>query len=121
MAWNGWGEGIETDWNAAPWTNEVMTLTHEEVLHVLTETQRIIDEFKVSSNFGAPTDEYVVPKYNESDWTKCINGLTYNVIKEYNPEVNTLGIESTGIVIPNETPIDEEISGDIEQPLETGE
>jgi hypothetical protein len=96
--WNGWGEGIQTDFNSAPWTNEVMTLTHEEVVHVITETNKIIDEFKVSNSFGAPTDEYVVPKYNESDWAKCINGVTYNVIKGYDPAVNTLGIDGNGIV-----------------------
>jgi hypothetical protein len=100
--WNGWGEGIETDFNKAPWTNEVMTLTHEEVFHVITETNKIIDEFVKSNAFGAPTDEYVVPKYNESDWTKCINGVTYNEVKKYDPDVNKLGIDGNGIVLETE-------------------
>lgn len=109
MAWNGWGEGIESDFTKAPWVSGVMTLTHEEVLHVLEQTQIIIDAFVADKGYEPPANEWVVPRYNELDWAKCINGDTYAVIKSYNPEVNTLGIDANGIV---QEPVEEE------QPLE---
>lgn len=99
--WNGPKNG--TDWSTVDftkpgWVNGVMELTHEEVVHVLTETQRIIDEFNPDNEFSNPSDEYVVPEYNKSDWEKCINGDTYNIIKQYDPEVNTQGIDANGII-----------------------
>jgi hypothetical protein len=124
MAWNSSvnGDWSTADFSKAPWVSGVMTLTHEEVLHVIIETQKIIENFKVTSNFSIPDDNtYVVPRYNELDWEKCINGDTYAVIKGYDPEINISGIDANGIVIPNDPPIDEETSGDIEQPLEQGE
>lgn len=109
--WNGPinGDWSNVDFAKAPWlTGAIMTLDHEEVLHVQTECAKIIDEFKASNDFTTPVDEYVVPRYNESDWEKCINGDTYAVIKQYDPEVNTLGINENGIIMPEETPVEEE-------------
>jgi hypothetical protein len=101
MAWNGWGEGLNPDYTKAPWTSGVMTLTHEEVLHVLDVTGQIIADYQAANNGATPDDNtYVVPEYNKSDWTKCVNGDTYAVIKSYDPAINTLGIDENGIVQP---------------------
>lgn len=118
MAWNGWGEGLNPDYTKAPWTAGVMTLTHEEVLHVLTETQIIIDAFVAVNGYEPPANEYVVPEYNKSDWTKCINGDTYAVIKQYDPEIHTLGINEFGIVQPE--PVEEPPTKEptVEEPTE---
>ena len=106
MAWNGWGEGVTTDFKKAPWTAGVMTLTHTEVLHVLNKTKLIIDAFVEENGYQPPANEWVVPRYNELDWTKCINGDTYAVIAGYDPLVHTLGINESGIVV-EETPTEE--------------
>lgn len=112
------GFNTNFDTTLPPWNGQdvCMTLNHEEVLHVITETQRVISEYV--PQYGepeTPSDTYVVPEYNKLDWTKAINGATYNVIKGYNPEVNTLGIDANGIIIPDEAPIDEEIVEPTEQ------
>jgi hypothetical protein len=121
MAWNGWGEGLTTDFTKAPWTGGVMTLTHEEVLHVQTETAKIIEAYvpKYGEPLTPPDNEYVVPRYNELDWEKCINGDTYAVIKGYDPLVHQFGIDSNGIILPESTPITEETSQPVEE--NTGE
>ena len=112
MAWNSSvnGDWSHADFSKAPWTGGVMTLTHEEVLHVQTETQKIIAAYAPKHEESTTPDDntYVVPKYNELDWEKCINGDTYAVIKGYNPEVNILGIDANGIILPIEEPVIEE-------------
>ena len=116
--WNGpidgnWGT---CDFTKPPFAGGCAELTHEEVLYVIESLPPIEEEF-------LPNLDVVISKYNQlSNWEKAINGDTYNVIKGYDPEINTLGIDANGIIIPIETPIDEEISGDIEgTPVEQGE
>jgi hypothetical protein len=110
MAWNGWGEGLNPDYTKPPWVGGVMTLTHEEVLHVIEVTSQIIEEYQEANNGATPPDsEYVVPEYNKKDWAYCINGDTYAVIKGYDPAVNTLGIDASGIVQPVEEPVEEPV------------
>lgn len=116
MAWNSVvnGDWSKADFTKAPWVNGVMTLTHEEVLHVLEVTGEIIDSFVVANGYEPPANEYVVPEYNKKDWQYCINGDTYAVVKGYNPDVNTQGINEFGIVsepvveeAPIEVPVEE--------------
>lgn len=101
-----------TDFTKAPWASGVMTLTHEEVLHVKTATQEIEANYKPEENGYEPvSDFYVQSEYNKIDWTKGVNGDTYSVIKQYDVEVNTLGIDEQGIV-------QEEVVEPVEQPIE---
>jgi hypothetical protein len=103
MAWNGWGPDLNPDYTKPPWTSGVMTLTHEEVIHVQTVCAQIVADYQTANNGATPDDNtYVVPEYNKSDWSKCINGDTYAVIKGYNPEINLLGIDENGIIQPVE-------------------
>jgi hypothetical protein len=113
MPWNSAKDGdwSHADYSKPPWAPGIMTLTHEEVLHVQTETQKIIDAFIAANGYNPPANEWVVPRYNELDWEKCINGDTYAVIVGYDPAVHTLGIDGSGIVYPD--PIEEP-----EQPTE---
>lgn len=89
-----------TDFTKAPWTSGIMTLTHEEVLHVKTATEKIEAEYNPANNNYEPvSDFYVQSEYNKIDWKKGVNGDTYSVIKQYDAEVNKLGINEQGIVI----------------------
>jgi hypothetical protein len=121
MAWNSLvdGDWSKADFTKAPWVGGVMTLTHEEVLRVQTEVAKIIEAYVPAPEYSyssvPPDNEYIVPKYNQSDWEKCINGDTYAVIKGYDPDVHTLGIDANGIVqAAEETPVEE-------SPVEVGE
>lgn len=105
MAWNGpiKGDWSKVNYDAAPWNNEVCALTHEEVLYVIGALPEIEAEFLPDTNM-------VISKFNAlTAWEKCINGVTYAVIKAYDPEVNTLGINENGIIteVVEETPLEE--------------
>jgi hypothetical protein len=111
-----------TDFTVAPWNSGIMTLTHEEVVEVMGHCQTIIDDFKVSNQYEEPASEYVVPKYNEIDWKKSINGDTYAVLFDryvgtpiYDPNTNTQGINESGIV---SEPVEEQPPTEEEQPTE---
>lgn len=116
------------DLTQPPWNGQevCMNLTHEEVLHVKTETQKIIDSYVPGRGMPVIPDDntYVVPRYNELDWTRAINGNTYAVIKYYDTEVNKLGVDENGIIYPpveEETqPVEEDIPMEVTQP-EVGE
>lgn len=105
-----------TDFKKAPWAAGVMTLTHEECLHVLEGQQTIRDNYDPADNYDEPiSDMYVQSEYNKIDWKKGVNGETFAVLMGYDPEVNTLGINETGIVQeeqpeqPGDEPTDEVI------------
>lgn len=88
-----------TDFQSPPWASGLMTLTHDEVVHVQTVAGEIEAEYKPEDNYYQPiSDMYVQAEYNKVDWTKGVNGDTYSVIKQYDPEVNTQGINESGIV-----------------------
>jgi hypothetical protein len=102
-----WNSVIDGDWGKAnlmqpPWTGGVMTLSHEEVLQVQTEVVKIVAAYVPAPEFSyspvPPDNEYIVPKYNQLDWEKCINGDTYAVIKQYDPSINLWGINNNGVV-----------------------
>jgi hypothetical protein len=110
-----------TDFFKAPWAPGVMNLTHEECVSILEQCQVIRDNYVPAAPYYEPiSDMYVQSEYNKIDWTKGINGDTYGVLKGYDPEVNTLGINETGIVYPEvieeEAPIEE--AAPIENPAE---
>lgn len=109
MTWNSTvdGDWSQADFKAAPWVSGCMTLSHEEVIHVQTVCAEIIAAFEAENGYTPPDNEYVVPEYNKSDWEKCVNGDTYAVIKSYDTTINTLGIDSNGIVQPLEEPTEE--------------
>lgn len=94
-----WNGPINGDWSTvkfdeAPWNNEICTLTHEEVVSVIDALPPLEAEY-------LPSTDMVISKFNAlTSWEKCINGITYNCIKGYNPEVNTLGLDASGIVVP---------------------
>jgi hypothetical protein len=103
--WNGLvnGDWSTCDFTQPPFQNGVATLTHDEVVFV----QETAAEF-VS---GYETDDfYVTSQYNiVVKYEKAINQDTYEVIKQYIPEVNTLGINESGIIKPvEETPTEEQ-------------
>jgi hypothetical protein len=95
MAWNGPAGG--TDWSTCdftkpPWVNGVAELTHDEVLFVIENIAPFEEQY------GGDTNT-VIGKYNElTSYEKAINGDTYAVIKQYDPTVNTQGIDSNGII-----------------------
>ena len=92
-----------TDFTKAPWAAGIMTLTHEECLHVLAAQQTIRDNYDPADNYNDPiSDSYVQAEYNKIDWKKGVNGETFAVLMSYDPEVNTLGINEQGIVKPEE-------------------
>jgi len=100
-----------TDFQKAPWAAGIMTLTHEECVSILEQCQVIRDNYNPANNNYEPiSDSYVQAEYNKIDWTKGINGDTYAELVQYDPEVNTLGIDEFGIVYPEviEPPIEEE-------------
>lgn len=99
-----------TDWsnvdlNAAPWVAGCMTLTHEEVLFVKENIAPFEEQYGTDINS-------IVGSYNDlTKYEKGINGDTYLMgIQPYDPAVNTLGIDSSGIIQPapvEEQPIEE--------------
>jgi len=109
-----WNCPVNGDWDTIdkmlpPWANGIATLTHEEVVFVKTETERIIAEYVPPSPWepATPTDAYVQSEYNNfTNWEKAINGATLTCIKSYDPLVHTLGINENGIILP-EVPTDE--------------
>jgi hypothetical protein len=78
--------------NEAPFNNGMLTLTHGECVEVKDKCQKIKDDFVPSDIVLAPDLQYVVSTYNQQDWTKAINGITYEVLERYIPEMNTQGI-----------------------------
>ena len=113
MAWNGPinGDWSNVDWNAGPWANKVCVLTHEECVYVITECNKIIADYQPSYDHGNPypTDAYILDKYDNLDnWEKPIQGMTYDILKQYDPEINTLGINENGIIYPEVPEVPEE-------------
>lgn len=112
-----WNGPINGNWEACdftkpPFTGGCAELTHEEVLYVIESLPPIEEEFLPDTNM-------VISKYNQlSNWEKAINGDTYNVIKGYNPEIHTLGIDANGIIVPVEEIIGEEETPVVEETLE---
>lgn len=109
----------EMDPTKAPFTIDVMTLSNDECVEVKTKCEKIKEEFEPTQWVSSPDTQYVVGTYNKTDWTKAINGNTYDVLERYNPEVNTQGIAPDapeGIVPEPEQP--EEST---EEPTETPE
>jgi hypothetical protein len=120
MTWNGPIEGDYTnvDFGKAPWTQEVMALSHDECMHVKDKFEEIITTYDPNDNWGSPiTDSYIYIAYNNSDWTYAINTATQSVINAYNPEINTLGINESGIIQPEPEP-EPEPEEPIEEPTE---
>jgi hypothetical protein len=100
-------------WNVTqpPFTNGIMTLTHDECMYVKTNCDEIITNYKPANYWDnqTPTDDQVISEYNGIDgWRKAINGDTYNCLKQYDPAIHTLGLDSSGIVQPAEEPVEEE-------------
>jgi hypothetical protein len=95
MPWNGPIGGTDysnCDFTKAPWQSGCMTLTHDEVLFVIENIAPFEEEY------GSDTNT-IVSKYNNlTGYEKAINGDTYAVIKQYDPTVNTQGIDSNGII-----------------------
>ena len=111
MTWNGPVQGDYTgvDFTKGPWAGGIMTLSHDECIHVLDACKPIIEDYDPKNNMGQPiSDMYVQSRYNELDWQYAINGDTYAVIKGYNPEVNELGINESGIIQPEPEQLPEE-------------
>ena len=99
-----------TDFQKAPWQAGVMTLTHEECVHVLEACKKVEEGYNPAENFYDPvSDFYIQSRYNQIDWTKGINGETYAVLKGYDIEVHKLGINEQGIIYP-EAIVEEEIA-----------
>jgi hypothetical protein len=80
------------DYTKPPWTSGVMTLTHEECVEVKQKCQEIIDTFVPTPEQPVADTFYVVSRYNQLDWTKAINGDTYEALQAYDPETMTGGI-----------------------------
>jgi hypothetical protein len=113
------GDYSVCDFSKAPWTSEIMTLTHEECVYVIDKCQEIVTNYDPKDNSNqAISDTYIHSKYNMSDWQYAISWNTYAILKVYDPEVNTLGIDAAGIVYPEviEPPIEE--AAPIETPAE---
>jgi hypothetical protein len=111
MAWNGPvnGDWSKCDFTKAPFQAGVMVLTHEEVLFVIENIKPFEDQYGSDVNS-------IVGAYNGlTSYEKAINGDTYSVIKGYNPEINTQGINAGGI-IPE--PVVEEVPVEPEAPVE---
>jgi hypothetical protein len=114
--WNGPKGGTDysvCDFTKAPWVAGVAELTHEEVLFVIKALPPIEEQYLPDTNM-------VIGKYNQlTGYEKAINGETYQVIKQYDPLVHTLGIDANGIIKPvEEVPPGEEVTeGEVKQPL----
>jgi hypothetical protein len=107
MAWNGPvdGDWSVVDFNQAPWNNGICVLTHDEVIFVIEALPEIEAEY-------LPNTDMVISKFNAlTAWEKCINGVTYAVIKGYNADLNSQGINESGIVpeLPSVEPIVEPV------------
>jgi hypothetical protein len=94
MAWNG---PINNDWskvdlNAAPWNNDICTLTNDECV----ECKNALIPFQ--EQFGGDLNSVVSGYDNSTNWEKPINGVTYNCLQSYNQAINTQGINAQGIV-----------------------
>jgi hypothetical protein len=81
-----------TDHTQPPYTAGVMTLTHEECVSVKAKCQTIIENFKPTMYQETIDDFYVISKYNELDYSKAINGDTYQALKAYDVETMDSGI-----------------------------
>jgi len=86
MAYNG------SDYYAPPFTNGVMTLTHEECVEIIAACQTIIEDFEPSPEMPEPTENYIISTYNRIDWKKGINGDTYEALLQYDVETMSEGI-----------------------------
>jgi len=97
-----------TDFSRAPWAAGLMTLTHEECLHVINTIENEVRPNYAPEYYDPqePSDFWLQSEYNKIDWTKGINGDTYAVLKGYDPEVYNQGINENGIILP-EVPTDE--------------
>jgi hypothetical protein len=119
MAWNCpvGGDWSKVDFNKAPWVIGIAEHTHEEVLFVLDAIADI--------SVGHENDDfYIQSQFNlRNNYEKAINYETYMCIKGYNPEVNLLGIDENGIILPvvgePEEPVEEPVGEEvIEEPTE---
>jgi len=112
MTWNGPIDGDYTnvDFTQGPWTNgTIMTLNHDECLHVIQGCQTVVDNYDPNQNYGDPiSDTKIHSGYNKIDFHYAINWDTYLTIKNYDPTINTLGINETGIIQPEPEPQPEE-------------
>lgn len=110
------------DYTQPPFTNGVMTLTHDECVKVKNKCQEIKDAYEPTQGNPEPTMLYVVSTYNESNnYQEGINGDTYDATERYNPEVNTQGISpdyENGIV---PEPVIEEEQPDAPESTESDE
>jgi hypothetical protein len=106
---NEWNCPVNGDWSTVdfskpPWVAGIAVLTHEQVLFVQEKCE--IVKAAYVPKMGEPTepsDEYVQAQYNELvKYEQAVNGQTFAVIKSYDPEVNTLGIDENGIVQPEQ-------------------
>ena len=106
--WNGPVNGsyAECDFTQPPWVAGCATLTHEEVVFVKETIAPFVEE--------RPYDDfYAVSSYNNATaYEKAINGETYAVIKQYDVEINTLGIDGAGIILPVEEPVETPVEGE---------
>jgi hypothetical protein len=93
------GNWDNVDYQKAPWTNECMTLTHDECIHCLTGIQTVVDNYDPSTNFGQPINDTVTHSgYNALDWQYAISWETFLALKGYSTEFNTQGVNEFGIV-----------------------
>jgi hypothetical protein len=93
------GNDESVDYNKAPWTSEIATLTHDECLHVLDGIKQVIENYDPAANYGEPlSDLQTHSDYNRLDWQYAINWNTYTLLKQYDPEVHKDGINENGIV-----------------------
>lgn len=112
------GDYTNVDVSKAPWAPGIMTLTHEECVFVLDEMTPIREGFeRPMGGPDEPDDFYMVARYNETvNYEQGINGDTYNVLKGYDPEYHTLGIDENGVV--REAPTEDEETPTEETPTE---
>jgi hypothetical protein len=108
MAWNSHtnGDYSNCDWTQAPWAPICAELTHEEVMFVIEALPPIEAKYLPDTNM-------VIGQYNQlTGYEKAVNGQTYPVIKQYDPEVNLWGIEpgedGMGRIVPDpNAPVEE--------------
>jgi len=107
MAWNGPIGGTDysnVDFSKPPWVNGIAELTHDEVVWVIETIAPLEEQY-------LPDENTLISKFNNlTKYEKAINGDTYHCIKGYDPQVNTLGINASGIIQPVEesvTPVEE--------------